>query len=294
MIDLNPYSFSSWESLGRLYSYNYEYEKSIEAFDFALAIKESDVEVLKLKALTYNLDDNYEEEFKLLNECIDASPDDESLYDELIEKYEQMDEYWGTDHHLEVLKLLEKKAERFGPKDVLLKKAHLYLYWDKFEEAKEVYPQIPEEDKNTLDYYKLEGEFALRNNDKEAAEAIFMKAFSEFPVDLDVLDRLADINEEKENNEKSAEFLDQILAVDPEYGIVKFRLAYIRFQIGEKEPFNNVLNMIPDEEQLRILLSMFDTLAGNERVEYKEFNREELIKRSEEARKKWVLKKVKY
>ena len=52
--------------------------------------------------------------------------------------------------------------------------------------------------------------------------------------------------------------------------------------------------MIPDEEQLRILLSMFDTLAGNERVEYKEFNREELIKRSEEARKKWVLKKVKY
>ena len=294
MIDLNPYSFSSWVSLGRLYSYNYEYEKSIEAFDFALAIKESDVEVLKLKALTYNLDDNYEEEFKLLNECIDASPDDESLYDELIEKYEQMDEYWGTDHHLEVLKLLEKKAERFGPKDVLLKKAHLYLYWDKFEEAKEVYPQIPEEDKNTLDYYKLEGEFALRNNDKEAAEAIFMKAFSEFPVDLDVLDRLADINEEKENNEKSAEFLDQILAVDPEYGIVKFRLAYIRFQIGEKEPFNNVLNMIPDEEQLRILLSMFDTLAGNERVEYKEFNREELIKRSEEARKKWVLKKVKY
>ena len=49
--------------------------------------------------------------------------------------------------------------------------------------------------------------------------------------------------------------------------------------------------MISDEEQLRMLLGMFDTLAGNERIEYTEFNREELIKRSEEARKKWVVRK---
>ena len=118
-----------------------------------------------------------------------------------------------------------------------------------------------------------------------------MKAFSEFPVDLDVLDRLADINEDKENNEKSADYLDQIIAIDPEYGIVKFRQAYIRFEIGEKEPFNEIINMISDEEQLRMLLGMFDTLAGNERIEYTEFNREELIKRSEEAREKWVVRK---
>ena len=51
IIDINPYSFNGWVNLGRLYLYNYEYELSIDAYDFALAIKESDVDVLKLKAI---------------------------------------------------------------------------------------------------------------------------------------------------------------------------------------------------------------------------------------------------
>ena len=291
IIDINPYSFEAWVNLGMLFSYNWDYEKSIEAFDFALAIKDNAVHVLQLKALSYNQDDNYEEELKLLNECIEVSPNDESLYDDLIKRYEELEEYWGLDNHEKVLKLLEQKAERFGPKGVLLKMAHLYLYWDKGEEAKEIYKRIPEEDKNTVQYYTLQGELALRDGDNEAAEKAFLLAYELSPVDLDVLDRLADINEDKENNEKSADYLEQIIAIDPEYGIVKFRLAFIKFQIGEKEPLMDMLNMISDEEQLRMLLSMFDTMAGNERIDYTEFNREELIKRSEEARKKWVVRK---
>ena len=112
IIDLNPYSFDAWVSLGRLHSYNYEYELSIDAYDFALSIKESDVSVLKLKALTYNQENNYEEEFKVLNECIDASPEDESLYDNLLEKYKEFEVYWGMDQDEEILKVLMKKEAR--------------------------------------------------------------------------------------------------------------------------------------------------------------------------------------
>lgn len=292
IIDINPYSFNAWVSLGRLYTYEYEYELSIEAFDFALAIKEGNVEVLKLKALTYNLDDNYEEEFKLLEECIDASPDDASLYDSLIEKYEQMDENWGTDHHLDVLRILEKKAERFGPKEVLLKIAHFYLYWDKLEEAQKIYPRIPEEDKNTLDYYKLEGEFALRDRDNETAEKKFLQAILECPEDLDVLDRLAEINIEKENNEKAAEYLERIVAIDPEYQIVKFRLALLRFEMGEKEPFDKIINKIKDEE-LRILLNTFTIGRNREKIDPAELSREELMIHLDEARENSIFRNLK-
>lgn len=294
IIDLDPYSFNAWVNLGTLYSYTYEFELSIEAFDFALAIKEGSVDVLKLKALTYNLDDNFEEEFRLLNECIDASPDDITLYDTLIKKYEEIDEYWGTDHHLDVLKVLEKKAERFGPKEVLLKMAHLYLYWDKFEEAKEVYSSIPDEDKNSLDYHKLEGEFALRNRDNETAEKKFLKAIKEFPEDLDVLDRLAEINIEKGNNEKAAEYFERILSIDPEYDIIKFRLALLRFEMGEKEPFDRIINMIPDEE-LRILLSTFSIASrkNKEKTDYADLSREEIIIQLHEARENSVFKNTK-
>ena len=105
MIDLNPYSFESWVSLGRLYLYNFEYELSIDAYDFALAIKESDVDVLKLKAITYGEDYDYENEMKALNECLDASPEDEKLYDELIQKYEEFEEYWLEDQDTEILRV---------------------------------------------------------------------------------------------------------------------------------------------------------------------------------------------
>ena len=291
MIDLNPYSFEGWVTLGRLYSYNYEYEKSIEAFDFALAIKEDAVYVLQLKALSYNQDDNYEEELKLLNECIDVSPDDESLYEDLLKRYEELEEYWGVDYHEEVLKVLKKKAEKFGPKDVLLKMAHLYLYWDKIEEAKEVYSRIPEEDKNTLDYYKLEGEFALRNRDNETAEKKFLKAILEFPEDLDVLDRLAEINIDKENNEQAAEYLEQIMAIDPEYEIVKFRLSLLRFQMGEKEPFDRILNMSSDEE-LRFLLNTF-TISNEKKDDYTDLSREELMIRLDKARENSIFRNTK-
>ena len=277
IIDLNPYSFDAWVSLGRLHSYNYEYEQSIEAYDFALAIKESDVSVLKLKALTYNQENNYEEEFKVLNECIDASPEDESLYDNLLEKYKEFEVYWGMDQDEEILKVLMKKEARFGSKGLLLKIAHHYLRLNKVEKAKDVFTRVAEEEKTTVEYYKIEGELALLNDDIVAAEAAFMLAYSLSPKDVEVLDNLAEINSDNDNNEKAAEYLEQLNAVDPEYGIVQFRLAIVRFEIGEKDPFNEIINQISDEEVLRMLLGLFAMQVNKERSNYIDLSREELL-----------------
>ena len=277
IIDLNPYSFDAWVSLGRLHSYNYEYELSIDAYDFALAIKESDVSVLKLKALTYNQENNYEEEFKVLNECIDASPEDESLYDNLLEKYKEFEVYWGMDQDEEILKVLIKKEAVFGSKGLLLKIAHHYLRLNKVEKAKDVFTRVAEEEKTTVEYYKIEGELALLNDDIVAAEAAFMLAYSLSPKDVEVLDNLAEINSDNDNNEKAAEYLEQLNAVDPEYGIVQFRLAIVRFEIGEKDPFNEIINQISDEEVLRMLLGLFAMQVNKERSNYIDLSREELL-----------------
>lgn len=286
VIDLDPYSFDAWVILGRLYMYNLEYELSIDAYDFALAIKESDVDVLKLKAITYSEDYNYEEELKVLNECIDASPDDESLYDELLQKYKEFEEYWGIEQDEGILKVLEKKEKRFGTKGLLLKMTHLYLRTGKMAEAHETYARITEEDKNTVDYYKLQGEFALYNDDEVAAEAAYMMALKESPLDIEVLDILAEINLEQDKYEKSAEYLEKLIELDPDYSTAKFRLAYIRFLIGEKESFNEILKQISDKKQLEILLSMFTPLRSKEqreKIDYTKLSREELLILLEEA-----------
>ena len=294
IIDLNPYSFDAWVSLGRLYLYNFEYELSIEAYDFALAIKESDVDVLKLKAVTYNEGYEYEKELEVLNECIDASPEDESLYEEILEKYKQFEEYWGLEQDEGILKVLEKKEATFGPKGLLLKMAHLNLRNDKTEKAQELFDRVPEEEKNTVDYYRIQGDLALHNEDEVGAEAAYMMALKESPNDVDVLDRLAEISSELDKQEQSAEFLEQLIAIDPDYGIAKFRLAIIRFEFGEKEPFDEIINQISDKQQLVILLSMFSPFRGKEKIDYDQFSREELLVRLDEARENRVELKRKH
>ena len=293
IIDLNTYSFYAWVSLGRLYLYNFEYELSIDAYDFALAIKESDVDVLKLKAVTYNEGYEYEKELKVLNECIDASPEDESLYEEILEKYKQYEEYWGLEQDEEVLKVLEKKEKSFGSKGLLLKMAHLNLRLGENAKAQEIFDRIPEEEKNTVDYYKVQGDLALHNDDEVAAEAAYLMALKESPKDVDVLDRLAEISLELDKYEQSAEYLEQMIAVNPEASIGKFRLAYIRFEIGEKEAFVNIINKISDKQQLIVLLSMFSPVRGKEKIDYDQFSREELLIQLDEARENRVQLKKK-
>lgn len=285
LIDLNPYSFDSWVTLGRLHLYNYEHDLSIDAYDFALAIKESDVDVLKLKAITYSEGYDYEKELIVLNECIDASPDDESLYDELLEKYREFEEYWMEEKDEEVLKVLEKKAARFGSKGLLLKMAFLNLRTDKLDVAEEIFARIPEDEKHTAEYYKLEGLIAIFNDDYVSAEVAYLKALSLNPNDVEVLDNLAEISLELDKYEQSAQYLEQMIAIDPKTAIGTFRLAYIRFEIGEKEPFDKALSLISDTKELSMLLGMFSPNRSKEKIDYDQFSRDELLILLEEARK---------
>lgn len=288
MIDLDPYSFDAWVSLGRLQMYNFEYELSIEAYDFALAIKESDVNVLKLKAVTYNESFDLEQELKVLDECLDASPDDESLYEELLQKYKAFEEYWGLEQDEGILKVLERKEKKFGPKGLLVEMAYHTLRLNKIAEAQEIYARIPDDEKNTADYYKLQADFAIQNDDHEAAERAYIKALEIEPEDVEVLDSLSEINLELERYEKSGEYLERLIAVDPEYSIAMFRLAFIRFEIGERESFNEIINQISDKQQLIVLLSMFSTPRSKERIDYKQYSRDELLTLLDEAFKNKV------
>lgn len=52
-LDEYPYSIRHWKELGKCYLAQSQYEKANEAFDFALAIDENDMEALTFKAMMY-------------------------------------------------------------------------------------------------------------------------------------------------------------------------------------------------------------------------------------------------
>ncbi len=285
LLDLNPYSFDGWVNLGKLHSMMEEYDKAIDAFDFALAINDNEVNVLKMKALSLYLNDNVEEAVRIFRECLNESPDDESLYDSLLEGYEVMEQYD------EMLNVIAKKEEKFGSEKVQLQRAHIYLNQDKYKEAQEVFEEIPESDRNTFDYYILEGELAIYNSDFATAEMAYMLAMIDTPDDELVIDKLANISLEREKYEKSAEYLEQLLLLNPDFPSAKARLAFIRFEIGTKEPFDEIMSQFTDEE-LRALLTL---LTSNQNLDYSDYNRTKMLIRLNEARENRVLfKNIKY
>ena len=60
LIDSNPYNIDYWYILGRLYSITEEYDKAIDAYDFALICDGSDMEIKILKTFCYYMQENFE------------------------------------------------------------------------------------------------------------------------------------------------------------------------------------------------------------------------------------------
>lgn len=285
LLDLDPYSFEGWVNIGKLYSMNEQFDKAIDAFDFALTINENDVTVLKMKALSLYLNDNAPEAIRIFEDCIRLSPDDESIYDSLLEGYEAMEQY---DKMLEVI---DMKEQRFGTKGIIARRAIVEFLKDNLPAARALYESIADDDKDSLDYYMLEGELMFAEGNLHGAETAFMKAALLSEDNEEIVDRLANVSVAQGKYEQAAEYLEELLKLDPDYPTAKSRLAFIRFEIGVKEPFDEIMKQFSDDE----LRSLLQFIFGEENADYANYDREKILIRLNEARENRILfKNIKY
>ena len=69
----------------------------------------------------------------IFEECLQRSPDDETLYDSLLEAYATMEQYD------EMMKLIDKKEALFGSHGILVKRAFVHVHKDDYETANELF-----------------------------------------------------------------------------------------------------------------------------------------------------------
>ncbi len=285
LLDMNPYSYDGWVSLGKLYSLNEQYDKAVNAFDFASTINDGDVTALKMKALSLFLNDNTAEAIKTFKECILLNPDDEHTYDSIIEGYETLEQYD------EMINFIDLREEKFGSKGILIKRAYVEILRENLTEAWEYFNQIPEEEKDTLEFFLLEAELNFNAGNLRESEASYIKAALKSEDNSEILDRLANISVAQEKYEQAAEYLEQILDIDPDFPTAKARLAFIRFEIGTKEPFDELM-MNFDDDELRDLMRF---ISGDDEKDYTDYSREYMLVRLNEARENRILfKNIKY
>jgi tetratricopeptide (TPR) repeat protein len=285
LLDMDPYSYDAWVNIGRLYSLNGQYDKSIDAYDFALTIQDGDVNVLKMKALSLFMNDNTEEAINVFETCLLFSPNDESLYDSLLEAYEAMEQYD------EMMKLIRQKQALFGSAGIMAKEALVYILMGNLDKAEELYNQIPDPEKETLDYYILEGELAFHRENYEDAELGYMKAALISEDNENIIDKLVNISVALKKYEQAAKYLEQLLDIAPDFPSARTRLAFMRFEIGDKEPFDEIISQFSVEE-LRMLHYL---IMGKDSTDISHYSREKLLVRLNEIRENRVLfKNIKY
>lgn len=267
LIDKDPYSFENWFTLGRLYSFNAEFDKAIEAFDFALTCDDSDPELKILKAYCHYMNENYEKALEVYLDIINST-DEKDKKQVLI-------------------------ANRISP---LM--AECYIKLEDFEGAYNILKDIIEkththEPATYINYIRCCTE---TERDREASNTL-MKAVKLFPTDVRILSLLAltyvengDDELALETTERLFEVLDNEKEHAPEDYDSLLHAAQYLYMKGETEKaikyYKKILEVRPKTPYIHLHIAMAYLDLGdplNFGRHLSQTSHQELIKYMEEA-----------
>ncbi len=259
LIDKNPYSFEYWFALGRLYSFSAEYDKAIEAFDFALTCDDSESELKILKAYCLYMNESYEKAIEVYSEILPDGLFAERIAPLMAECYIKMKEYQkaydllhnmiyneipSTDvsvyiHYLHACSMLEKDVETFeilktaatlfpGNIRMLSLLTHAYLENGEEENAIEIADKLID----ILD--------SIEEENSEDAECLFHAAqYLYLKGDID----------------RALTYLERAYKINPDMPDICIHLAMAYMLKGDTEKFSYYYKLVPPHELLRYLKS---------------------------------------
>lgn len=102
-LDERPYSAFHWNNLGKCFLQMENYEEAHEAFDFALAIDETNRETLALKAFCYRQNGNLKEASKYYLRLANASKQKVRPLLALVKVYFEMQDYESAQKYIDIL-----------------------------------------------------------------------------------------------------------------------------------------------------------------------------------------------
>lgn len=254
MIDKNPYSYEYWFTMGRLYSMAADFDKAIEAFDFALTCDDSDEEVKILKAYCLYMNENYEKAIEVYNDVAVDQTTQIRIKPLLAECYIKLENY--EQGYILLKDLINKKGQA-------------------------------DDANNYINYIRCCAETERR---QEASNAL-IKASELYPDNVRILSLLALTYQENGNDKKALEMterlfdvLDQSEEKQPEDVESLFQAGQFLYMRGETDKalkyFHKVFDTNPDMPYIHIHIAMAYLAKGDMKrfgEHYSQTSPEELI-----------------
>lgn len=231
LIDKNPYSYDSWFTLGRLYTINKEYEKAIEAFDFALACDDSDDELKIMKAFCLQMNGNYETAIEIYNDLMANEEFRIRIMPRLTDCYIQIEDY------KKAYLLLNEQIKQNGQ----LQDVNMYIHYirccfemGKEKEVSEMLVQASKLFPQDIRIYSLLALSFLDKGNESKTDEITEYLFTLFDhkkngqeEDIEYLYQTAQILFIKGNMDKSLQYYNKVLELDPQRPFLHLQIAMI-------------------------------------------------------------------
>lgn len=270
LIDINPYSYKTWFILGTVYTKTSDYEKAIEALDFALTCKESESEAKVMKAFCLMKNESYEKAIETYLEINRESPME--ITQPLLANC-----YLEAEQFEKAYTLLKSMLEVYGDRNdtsIFSGFIHSCAQTNRDYEAIEAirlkaerYPEVPEFSFIKMMYDTLfESKVKKSNYDNEINElrVKFGRTQSKYEF---LLFRAGYEYFNDGESEAAAKFLETLEKINPEYQLIHPLLVKIYLETGNKAKFLKHASYIRKND----LNELFQTKDWNEfLVQYKD------------------------
>jgi len=248
LIGETPDSLDNWFTLGQLYAKIGEYEKAIDAFDFALASNESDVEISILKAYCLHMIGKENNAIEIYNEILTIDKDLAKRVNPLIA--ECYIEQGKTNDAYNLLKEhLRQEVEKIDV-SVYISLIRVCIELGKTKEAMDTLGKaielFPDNIRllSFLTINKYKSECYEANNTELPIEEITDAFFQEMDKEEDIAEGLLTMHRIAQSLylngdiDNALKFFKKILKISPKAPHVHFEIAMIYLSKGDVEKFN--------------------------------------------------------
>lgn len=256
LIDHNPYSFDYWFTLGRLYSFEAQYEKAIEAFDFALDCDDSEVELKILKAFCLYMNESYEKAIEVYKDIPLEGPMVERIIPLIAECYIKLAEYEKAYRLLHDLINGDKPVTEVNTYIHLI---HCCVMMERNEEAFDILQKAVIKFPENIRILALLAEAYMEKGEDNTAILITNKLLS-------LLDHPDEIEDEEENLlhagqylyikgeiDKALEYLEKAYKLNPYLPFIHIHLALVYLSKGDMKNFSYHYKQSSPEEILSFI-----------------------------------------
>ncbi len=229
-IDNNPYSYNAWFNLGLTYSHANQYEKALDAFDYALAIHEDFPSALYHKANVLIYTEKYEEAIATLKEMMRKEEPDAMCYYLIADCYENLGNYSKAIGYYQ-------RALKIDPYmgDAYCGMAYCNACSDRLHAATHNIEKALEIDANNPDYLMLYADIQKRMGYVEEAIEAYEKTISLKPDFEQAYMELIILHTTIDEYDEALQLLSEAIHELPLSAPIHFKLAAVLLRCGYTE-----------------------------------------------------------